>query len=304
MEALQTGFLVALAQLIPDTPIPLLGSKLPSMRVRDLPMLYVTFSNVTCLLGYTSPFILIQFGWLLGWAYLRFYRYNLDTATRGDRSEAFSFVSWFPPFLHTPVTYISNFLHGVFLKLKIIPKFEYGYVGASDLEYGVSGGLDSNGGPVSARAEAERRRAMALKALDQRMATNNAAGAGSRPNGVPSTSTLGRPSTAPTTASPLAQQHTAPPPEVVFQAPSDEGEDRATTSKPATAGATVVPATKSATAVSDPLAAASSSTKPAPPAEEDEAEWPSSDEEGGDLGSAKEKKPSDLEATMAKGGAA
>ena len=35
-------------------------------------MLYVTISNIACLVGYQSPYILIQFGWLASWFYLRF----------------------------------------------------------------------------------------------------------------------------------------------------------------------------------------------------------------------------------------
>ena len=62
-------------------------------------MLYVTFSNVMVLLGYQSPFILIQFGWLVSWFYLRFVKQNDGVDFRGDRSETFSFASWFPPFL-------------------------------------------------------------------------------------------------------------------------------------------------------------------------------------------------------------
>lgn len=61
-------------------------------------MLYVTFSNIVCLLGYASPFILIQFGWLISWVYLRFFKAGEGPdGIRGDRSEAFAFVNWFPP---------------------------------------------------------------------------------------------------------------------------------------------------------------------------------------------------------------
>lgn len=61
-------------------------------------MLYVTVSNVACLLGYQSPYILIQFGWLVSWFYLRFIKLNEGGEFRGDRSETFAFSAWFPPF--------------------------------------------------------------------------------------------------------------------------------------------------------------------------------------------------------------
>lgn len=179
LEALQTGFLVALAQLIPEHQVQFkFGLK---VRVRDLPMAYVTFSNIICVLGYPSPFILIQFGWLFSWAYLRFFKMN-DNGIRGDRSETFSLVSWFPPFMHKPVTFVSNTLYGVFLKLGVVQPWQYSAMG--DVELGVGSGLPSMSvgispqtpGAGSTRAEAERRRAMALKALDQRVK------AGSNPN--------------------------------------------------------------------------------------------------------------------------
>ena len=66
---------------------------------QQLPMLYVTFSNIMVLLGYQSPFILIQFGWLVSWFYLRFLKQNEGTDFRGDRSETFAFSIWFPPFV-------------------------------------------------------------------------------------------------------------------------------------------------------------------------------------------------------------
>lgn len=66
---------------------------------QSLPMIYVTISNVACLLGYQSPYILIQFGWLTSWFYLRFIKFNEGGDFRGDRSETFSFSAWFPPFL-------------------------------------------------------------------------------------------------------------------------------------------------------------------------------------------------------------
>lgn len=146
-------------------------------------MAYVTFSNITCILGYTSPFLLIQCGWLLSWVYLRFYKFNPDTNTRGDPSEAFTFVSWFPPFLQVPVTYISNFLHGIFLRLRVIPDFRYEHVAGNDVDLEAGAG---GGGAQDARAEAERRRAMAFKALDQRIRVGSVSRSNSSSGGATS----------------------------------------------------------------------------------------------------------------------
>lgn len=68
-----------------------------------MPMAYVTVSTVMCLIGFQCPWIVIQFGWLVSWVWLRFYKKNTDpmggAPTYGDRSETFALVAWFPPFI-------------------------------------------------------------------------------------------------------------------------------------------------------------------------------------------------------------
>jgi hypothetical protein len=59
LSALQVGFLVAFTQLIPEHQVQVFGG-LFHMRVKSLPMLYVTFSNIVCVLGYQSPYILVS----------------------------------------------------------------------------------------------------------------------------------------------------------------------------------------------------------------------------------------------------
>ncbi|KZV99051.1 DUF1751-domain-containing protein [Exidia glandulosa HHB12029] len=166
MTAVQTGILVAFTQLIPEHQVQLLG--VIRIRVKRLPMIYVTISTVLCLVGYPSPWILIQFGWLVSWTYLRFYKKNGSESgsadTYGDRSETFAFVYWFPPFLHVPLNIVFNAAHNGAVKLHIVRPFA---AGSPDIEAGLL--------PGGARAEAERRRAMALKALDQRLQNANAA---------------------------------------------------------------------------------------------------------------------------------
>jgi hypothetical protein len=142
---------------------------------------------------------------------LRFFKIN-EGGVRGDRSETFSLVSWFPPFMHRPVTFISNTLYGVFVKVGVIEPWQYSALG--DVELGVGSGLpsmnvgisglSSGGGPAmggsiggsgsttaagggGTRAEAERRRAMALKALDQRVKAGTQ-GIGTYSNGPPNRS--------------------------------------------------------------------------------------------------------------------
>ncbi len=53
---------------------------------------------LTIFLG-PSPYILIQFGFFVAWAYLRFFKLSENGDFRGDRSETFAFANWFPPFI-------------------------------------------------------------------------------------------------------------------------------------------------------------------------------------------------------------
>ncbi|KAI0756827.1 eukaryotic integral membrane protein [Daedaleopsis nitida] len=161
--ALQIGVLVAFTQIIPEHHVQVMG--VFKARVKTLPMAYVTFSTVMCIVGFQVPFIVIQFGWLVSYIWLRFYKKNTGEVLSGgpaygDRSETFAFVNWFPPFIHAPITILSNTAYTVANKFHLIPS------GGGDIE---SGGYSQL--PGGARAEAERRRAMALKALDQRVAS-------------------------------------------------------------------------------------------------------------------------------------
>jgi len=161
LMGLQTGFLVAFTQLIPEHQVQLLGG-LAKMRVKRLPMLYVAFSNVMCIIGYQSPFLLIQLGWLVSWAWLRFFKYNEGGDFRGDRSDTFAFAMWFPPFIQKYIHQLSAFVFNLLVKLKLFRPW------SSPVD--VESGTYTNQ-PGGARAEAERRRALALKALDQRLAS-------------------------------------------------------------------------------------------------------------------------------------
>jgi len=158
--AVQVGVLVAFTQLIPEHQVQLFG--VFRARVKTLPMAYLTFSCVMCIIGFQCPFIVIQFGWLVSWIWLRFYKKNTNETlgggpTYGDRSETFALINSFPPLVHTPVTILANTTYKYASRYHLIPS------GGADLEA-------NHSQPGSARAEAERRRAMALKALDQRLA--------------------------------------------------------------------------------------------------------------------------------------
>lgn len=200
--ALQAGILVAFTQLMPEHQIQILG--VFRVRVKSIPMAYNTFSLVMSLFGIQSPYMLIQFGWFVSYIWLRFYKRNTGDVvgvSYGDRSETFAFVMWFPPFAHRPLSIPADALHSLAIRFHLIPSAGH------DLESGFSQV------PGGARAEAERRRAMALKALDQRMANAPAT------NG-PSTSAP--PRAAISTTKPSAPLPATSSGEVVFNTSSDE----------------------------------------------------------------------------------
>ncbi|KDR85454.1 hypothetical protein GALMADRAFT_261155 [Galerina marginata CBS 339.88] len=176
--ALQIALLVAFTQLIPEHQVQLFG--VIKARVKSLPMAYLTLSTVLCFVGFQCPWIIIQFGWFVGWIYLRFYKKNPGesvggTDTYGDRSETFSLISWFPPFMHYPLTLLGNFVYSLATRFHLIPS------SGADVELGGYGQV-----PGTARAEAERRRAMALKALDQRLANSSSPVGSQSTNTAPS----------------------------------------------------------------------------------------------------------------------
>jgi len=124
-SGLQTGFLVAFTQLIPEHQIQVFGVvkmrvkvcpiqaagpgailvslSLASPPSRDtanpqtLPGIYLLISNVLVIVFGPSPYILVQFGFFVAWVYLRFFKLSENGEFRGDRSETFAFQYWFPP---------------------------------------------------------------------------------------------------------------------------------------------------------------------------------------------------------------
>ncbi|KAG8219508.1 eukaryotic integral membrane protein-domain-containing protein [Butyriboletus roseoflavus] len=161
--ALFTGVLVAFTQLIPEHQVQILGFL--KVRVKTLPMAYLTFSTIMTIIGFQCPYIVIQFGWFVSWIYLRFYKRNADigsgTTTYGDSSETFALTSWFPPFLHPALSALGNAVHKIATRFHLIP---------ASVPHDIESGYSQL--PGGARAEAERRRALALKALDQRLANS------------------------------------------------------------------------------------------------------------------------------------
>lgn len=150
----------------------------------------------------------IQFGFFAAWVYLRFVKFQEGQAAadgfRGDRSDAFAFHMWFPPPVQSVLLQIrasepppliadvdrrylcrpyiaaaGNFVFKLCVRLGLVRAW------GSD-EFSSGGAYSLLPGPGGARAEAERRRALALKALDARLQGGSAPTPGSASGAGPS----------------------------------------------------------------------------------------------------------------------
>ena len=142
------------------------------------------------LLGTDTAFWLALTGFLVSWIYLRFYRVSeISSASatggeglkmKGDASDTFAFVAFFPDAVHPYLSPACDNMYATLVQLKLCTPFSEEAIeagnenAASRSEGGLPSLMDGRGGS-GRRAEAERRRALALKALDQRL---NAAAAG------------------------------------------------------------------------------------------------------------------------------
>ncbi|KAJ1862130.1 hypothetical protein LPJ73_000840 [Coemansia sp. RSA 2703] len=177
-----SGFTVGLKQLAPDYTVKVFRGAL-ALRVNDLPGLYtLVFPILFTLLGQPGGVLLVNLGFFVAFVFLRFYRRS--GSVRGDRSAAFAFCSFFPEFAQPVVRRISDVVYRVAVACGLITS-EEGYlqqdVGLGSLDVRVEGPAqfadleevvaeDQPAEGLAAEAEAERRRALATKVLDMRLA--------------------------------------------------------------------------------------------------------------------------------------
>ena len=180
--AVEAGFLVALKQLVPEHTVSLFKGVI-SMRVKHFPTIFVLANMLSGpLLGTDTAFWLSFIGFSVSWIYLRFYRITEITSTatggegatmKGDASDTFAFVAFFPDAAHPFLAPICDGVYNTLVQLRICTPFsdeaiEAGNESAASRSEGLPSIMNGRGGS-GRRAEAERRRALALKALDQRL---------------------------------------------------------------------------------------------------------------------------------------
>ncbi|KAL0074200.1 eukaryotic integral membrane protein-domain-containing protein [Phycomyces blakesleeanus] len=164
MSGVFSAFLVAFKHLIPEHRISIAG--LVSIRVKNL-LGVATVASIVCLVAFQAIvfYNLVNIGWVIGWIYIRFFKYQ--DGIRGDHSETFALVTFFPEFIHPIIRIVGIPVYGLFVRLGVCPVHT---TQSYDLE-GQSGTRPAANGT----AEAERRRALALKALDIRLSSKTPA---------------------------------------------------------------------------------------------------------------------------------
>jgi hypothetical protein len=180
------------------------------MRVKHFPAIFLLANTISgIVLGTETAMFLAYFGFMTAWVYLRFFRVSpslLSTTTgdgsvtKGDASDTFAFAHFFPEPIYTPLAAVSDGIYNTCVTLGVCTPFSEHDIDAGNEQASAraEGGLPSimnpngRGGRGGAtRAEAERRRALALKALDQRL---HAAAARGPTNATPVASSSSGPS--------------------------------------------------------------------------------------------------------------
>ena len=181
----QAAFLVAFKQLVPEHTVSIYKGMI-KMRVKHFPAVFLTLNTLSGLvLGTDSALFLAWYGLITTWTYLRFYKSQPDmsgTATdgrglKGDASETFGFATFFPNVIQPPVAASCNQIYILLCNLKLCTPFSDEDIATGNEQAAARGesGLPSFNKArgtkgMTKREEAERRRALALKALDERLA--------------------------------------------------------------------------------------------------------------------------------------
>jgi membrane associated rhomboid family serine protease len=207
---IQAAFLVAFKQLVPEHTVSIYKG-IVKIRVKHFPAIFLLVNTLSgIILGTDTALVFAWLGFLTTWIYLRFYKSQPDlsgstTAVKGDASETFAFATFFPNVVQQPIAAVSDRIFDVLCAINLCTPFSDEAVELSNQQAASRGdaGLptfvkQSRGVKgMSKREEAERRRALALRALDQRL--NNAS------SGGPS-STQSRPPTSVTPSISVDQQ--------------------------------------------------------------------------------------------------
>ncbi|XP_063282697.1 transmembrane protein 115 [Pelobates fuscus] len=138
------------------------GQMEPHRWVQALPQLVLLAVTLLSVVGLAPSRMLVGYsiGMLSGWVYLRFYQRH--SRGRGDMSDHFSFASFFPGPVQPAAALLGKLTHAALVKVRLCPRAVKRYdVGApSSITISL---------PGTDPQDAERRRQLALKALNERL---------------------------------------------------------------------------------------------------------------------------------------
>ena len=156
------------------------------------------------MIGTDTALVLAWAGFFTSWTYLRFFKKQTDlsgtgtggSAIKGDASETFAFAYFWPDAIQPPIAAVADRVYNALAAIHVLSPFSAEDVETSNVQATArgEGGLPSllnqagrRGGGSGKREEAERRRALALKALEQRLhaATANKGPPAAAPPPVP-----------------------------------------------------------------------------------------------------------------------
>mmetsp|Transcript_50843 Transcript_50843/g.82199 ORF Transcript_50843/g.82199 Transcript_50843/m.82199 type:complete len:349 (+) Transcript_50843:54-1100(+) len=183
---LLAAFLVTIKQRLPDEMLAVNGQPLGALCARDLPAILVLVAAGLSFFGVAPIFIQSVCGAYFGWLYLRFLQ-RAGGGMRGDQSEHMAFIVFFPPALRPLMQVVSSFAHkavcGKTMQMLLddlplahpsavagLPPgvFRGGFTGLVS-DSAPPSNIPAPPLPGSDQADAERRRARALKSLEERL---------------------------------------------------------------------------------------------------------------------------------------
>jgi hypothetical protein len=158
------------------------------IRVKHFPAIFLITNTISGFIFFTdTAAILAWLGFLSSWTYLRFYKPQPDlspastggnSSIRGDASETFAFAYFWPDVVQPPIAALADTVFQFLVAIRVCIPFSAEDIETSNQQASARGdGLPNIMNPTGGRRggagkreEAERRRALALKALDQRLA--------------------------------------------------------------------------------------------------------------------------------------
>lgn len=179
---------MAFKQLVPEHTVTILKG-IVKVRVKHFPSLFL-LAHTVCgfIFRADTALFMAWLGFLTSWTYLRFYKTQVDlsgvttgsVSIRGDASETFAFVYFWPDLIQPPIAVFTGRIYKVLIALRICTPFASQDIESSN-ELSTALGenfhhtmLSPEGRHEGRKEEAERRRALALKALDQRLSAATA----------------------------------------------------------------------------------------------------------------------------------